>query len=251
MNSRGAILRAWLYAMSRLEVRLRGEQGRARNAMIRQAAREYEKHGHPPAHVFVAHRTRVRGVIADHYRRTIPVFGDMAMRQVKSRRIDRKDAQGVYETLIQQWVSSQSLKKATMIADTDRDDVLGAISAGLAEGEGVSAIASAIRGLTSLSPYRAATVARTETHAAATFGSIESVREAERRLDVKMLKEWLPTLDDRTRPEHAAMAGADPIPMDEEFLVGGEAMDRPGDPGASPENLINCRCALAYTEASD
>src|SRR5262249_42788761 len=98
-------------------------------------------------------------------------------------------------------------------------------------------------------PFRASVVARTETHAAATFGSIESVREAERQLDVKMLKEWLPTLDDRTRPDHAAMAGSAPIPMDEDFLVGGESMDRPGDPGASPEQVINCRCAMAFEEA--
>src|ERR1700755_822503 len=49
-----------------------------RKAMIRQAAREYEKTHHLPAHVFIGYRTRVKGIIADHYRRTIPVFAGMA-----------------------------------------------------------------------------------------------------------------------------------------------------------------------------
>ena len=92
-------------------------------------------------------------------------------------------------------------------------------------------------------------IARTETHAAANYASTESVRAAGEKLGVKMLKEWLPTIDGRTRPAHAEMAGSDPIPMDDKFLVNGEEMDRPGDPGASPDNVINCRCVLGYSEA--
>jgi len=249
MTDRRLLLRAWLHAMSVLEVHLRSAHGRARNAMIRKAATEYTKHGHPPAHVFIAHRKRVRAEIEDHYRRTIPVFAGMALKQIKSRRVEKKTAQTLYEALTAEWIKREALRKATMIADTDRDDVLRAIQSGLTDGLGTEEIARNIRAVSSLTPFRAATVARTETHAAATFGSIESVREAERSLGVVMLKEWLPTMDDRTRPEHAAMAGSDPIPMDAKFLVGGEEMDRPGDPSASAASQINCRCAMAYSEA--
>ena len=231
-----------------LEVRLRAEQGRARNAMIRKAASEFEKHGHPPAHVFIAHRARVKGVIEDHYRRTIPVFGGMALNQVKSRRIERKSAQSIYESLIVNWIQRESLRKATMIADTDRDDVLGAIENGLGEGLGTAEIARNIRRVSSLTPFRAATVARTETHAAATFGSIESVRQAERDLGVVMVKEWLATRDNRTRPEHLAADGQK-VGMDEKFTVGGESMDRPGDSSASADMNINCRCSIIFEEA--
>jgi len=77
------------------------------------------------------------------------------------------------------------------------------------------------------------------------------VRAAEDKLGVKMLKEWLPTLDGRTRPDHAAMAGSDPIPLEEKFLVGGEEMDRPGDPNASAEQVCGCRCTLGYSEAPE
>jgi hypothetical protein len=247
MTDRRKILRAWLYAMRILERRLRIEQGRTRNAMIRKAAKEYETNGHPPLHLFITHRARTQDNLATHYHRTIPVFSRLALKHIKSRRIERKST--IQESLMLDWVSKQSLRKAQLIADTDRDDVLAAISKGLAEGEGVATIAKQIRDVTGLTAFRAATVARTETHAAATFGSIESVREAERQLGVTMVKSWLPTLDQRTRPEHAAMAASDPIPMDDKFIVGGEPMDRPGDTSASPENLINCRCAIAFEEA--
>ncbi len=247
MTDRRLALRAWLLAMSRLELTLRVEQARARNAMIRSAATAYTTQGHPPAHVFIAHRTRVKGVIEDHYRRTIPVFGQMALRQVKSRRIERKAAQTIYESLIADWIKREALRKATMIADTDRDDVLGAINTGLAEGLGTEDIGRRIRKVTQMTPYRAATVARTETHAAATFGIIESVREAERELGVVMVKEWLATRDDRTRPEHLAADGQK-VGMDEKFTVGGESMDRPGDSAASAANQVNCRCGMVFEE---
>lgn len=247
MTDRRLALRAWLLAMDRLELLLRVEQARARNAMIRKAATEYTRQGHPPAHVFIAHRTRVKGVIEDHYRRTIPVFGGMALKQVKSRRIERKAAQTIFESLVTEWIAREALRKATMIADTDRDDVLGAINSGLTEGLGTEEIARNIRRVSQLTPYRAATVARTETHAAATFGSIESVRQAERELGVVMVKEWLATKDDRTRPEHLAADGQQ-VETNGKFTVGGEMMDRPGDSSASAANNVNCRCAIIYEE---
>lgn len=247
MTDRRLLLRAWLLAMTRLEAQLRAEQGRARNAMISKAARAYQDQGHPPAHVFIAHRVRVKGVIEDHYRRTIPVFAGMALKQIKSRRIERKAAQTIHEWLITRWIEREALRKATMIADTDRDEVIAAIQNGLDEGLGTAQIATNIRKVSQLTPYRASVVARTETHAAATYGSIESVRQAERDLGVVMVKEWLPTRDNRTRPEHLAMAGVQ-VGMDEKFIVGGEAMDRPGDTGADPSQTINCRCAIIYEE---
>ena len=248
MTDRALLLRAWLFALSRLEIRLRADQGRARNAMIRAAATEYTKHGHPPAHVFVAHRTRVKGVIEDHYRRTVPVFADMALKQITSRRVGQKAAQTIHEWLIARWVERESLRKATLIADTDRDDVLAAINTGLAEGLGTEEIARNIRKVTQMTPFRAATIARTETHAAATYGSIESVRQAEQELGVVMVKEWLATKDSRTRPEHMAADGQK-VALDEKFTVGGEMMDRPGDSSASAKNVVACRCSIIFSEA--
>lgn len=243
MPDRRKLLRAWLYAMTRLEVHLRTDQARARNAMIRAAAYLYAATGSVPTHVLIAHRKRTEQNLTAAYRRTIPVFADMAMKQIKSRRIERKS----FDTLVAQWISRQALRKATMIADTDRDDVLAAISTGMTEGLGTEEIARNIRKVSQLTAFRAATVARTETHASATFGSIESVRQAEQDLGVKMNKEWAATKDDRTRPEHLDADGQQ-VGLDEKFTVGGEEMDRPGDPSASADQLVNCRCGLVYSE---
>ncbi|WP_337187573.1 phage minor head protein [Phenylobacterium sp.] len=247
MTNRNRTLHAWLYAMTRLETMLRAQDARARNALIRKIAQEYKKNGQTPNHVFAAHETRLAQMLADHYRRTIPVFSRMALGQVKSRRISRKEAQSIFEALTQEWIAREALRKAKLIADTDRDDIVKAISASVADGEGTAAIARAIRQVSSLTPFRASIVARTETHAAATFGSIESVREAERELGVVMQKEWLATRDARTRPEHMAADGQK-VGLDEKFTVGGEAMDRPGDTNASAWNTVACRCALSYEE---
>lgn len=59
-------------------------------------------------------------------------------------------------------------------------------------------------------------------------------------------KSWVATLDARTRPSHIAASltydedGA--IPVDDEFMVGGEQCLYPRDPALSPEESINCRC---------
>ena len=242
-------LRLWLLALDRFELTLRGQAGKARNAFVRKAAADYAVDGNLSNHVTVSHRKRVADTLDTHYRRVIPHFAAQSLKQVKSRRLERKAAQSLYDGLVSEWIGREALRKAQMIADTDRDDVLTAIEAGMTEGLGTAEIASNIRKVSRLTPFRAATIARTETHAAATYGSIESVRVAERELGVVMLKLWLPTLDTRTRPDHAAMAGSPAIPMGEKFVVGGVEMDRPGDPSAPPESIIACRCALAYQEA--
>jgi len=80
------------------------------------------------------------------------------------------------------------------------------------------------------------------------FASVETATEAERDLNIKLVKKWLPAEDARTRPAHAAMANKPYIPMDDKFNVGGEMLSRPGDPAGSAGNVINCRCVLRYKE---
>jgi hypothetical protein len=249
MTARSKHLREWLYALTRYELMLRGKVAKARNAYLKSAASAYEATGTVPNRVIVTHRLRVAETLDAHYRAVIPHFASQAIKQIKSHRFERKET--LFESLVQEWVTREALRKALFIADTDRDDVLAAISDGLTDGLGNAEIARNIRAVSQLTPYRAATIARTETPAAATFGSVEAVRRAEQELGVVMLKEWGPTNDDRTRPEHLAMSGYGPIPMNEKFVVGGEQMDRPGDPSASPANQINCRCTLYYSEANE
>jgi HK97 family phage portal protein len=55
-------------------------------------------------------------------------------------------------------------------------------------------------------------------------------------------REWLAALDDRTRADHRDAHGQR-VTLDEPFEVDGEALDYPGDPNGSAENIVNCRCS--------
>ena len=58
-------------------------------------------------------------------------------------------------------------------------------------------------------------------------------------------KIWLSTMDLRTRDQHLFIHNQK-VKKGNNFLVNGESLAHPGDPSGSPENVINCRCTLAY-----
>jgi hypothetical protein len=250
MVTRAAYHRVFLATMDRFEDRLRGKIVADKNEFITACADLYREHGVPNFfHLVDKHQNQLFDSLKAHYAKVVPAFGALALHQVKSRQFKAVAEDDLFADLAQQWIHTEGLKRSKQIADTTEADVLKAISDGFDEGLGTAAIADGIQSVTDLSDWRAELIARTETHAAANYASAESVRAAEDRLGVTMLKEWAPTLDSRTRPAHADMAGSDPIPMDEKFVVDGEEMDRPGDPAGSAENTINCRCTLFYSES--
>lgn len=238
--------------MDRFEAALRPKIVADKNEFIRAAAKRYAEHGTPNFFDLVhKHQEQLFGTLKAHYIRIIPVFGALALSTIHSKRMKASAEDDLFIDLANDWIHTEGLKRSKLIADTSEADVLGAISDGMEEGLGTAAIASEISDLTDLSDWRSELIARTETHAAANYASVESIRKAQDKLGVTMLKAWSPTIDDRTREDHAAMEGSEPIAMDEMFLVGGEEMDRPGDPGASPAQTCNCRCVLVYSEAPD
>lgn len=56
-------------------------------------------------------------------------------------------------------------------------------------------------------------------------------------------KQWVNAGDDKVREAHQDV---DDVAINEYFDVGGEPMIGPGDPQASDENTINCRCHVEY-----
>jgi len=243
---------AFLRTMDKFEGQLRGKIVADKATFINACSTRYADHGTPNFFDLVdKHQNQLFTTLKAHYHKVIPAFEALSLTQVKSRSFKASAEDTLFEDLAQQWIHTEGLKRSKLIADTSEADVLSAISDGLDEGLGTAAIADNILAVTDLSDFRAELIARTETHAAANYASVESVRKAQDKLGVKMLKSWLPTLDSRTRPDHAAMDGSEPIPMDEKFIVGGEEMDRPGDPAASPDQTCNCRCALGFEEEKE
>lgn len=147
-----------------------------------------------------------------------------------------------YEGTLLAYVTQFAAKKIKNIANTTRDDIKGLIVSAFESGKPETEVIKAGLKARALSAYRADTIARTETHAAAAYASRQTVEKIASDAALTLEKKWMPTLDERTRPSHSAMASSEYIPMDEKFYVGGEYLEYPSDPSGSPENVINCRC---------
>ncbi len=121
-----------------------------------------------------------------------------------------------------------------------------------AEGIGVDALARQInRKYSGINRRRAALIARTETHNAAGYGQHNYHKSLSSDLGVSMVKQWVATLDARTRSSHAQMNGTQ-VSMDEPFMMpNGREMQYVGDPDGGAANVINCRCAIVYIDAED
>lgn len=63
---------------------------------------------------------------------------------------------------------------------------------------------------------------------------------AAEKMGIKLKKEWLATLDGRTRHSHAALDG-EKVGTDEKFSIGCRF---PGDPQGRPGEVYNCRCTM-------
>ena len=97
-----------------------------------------------------------------------------------------------------------------------------------------------------LSDSRAERIARTEVVGALNEGKVEGYRST----GLIEKKEWLATMDDRTRgndprdPFSHIAADGEVVNLDEPFVRTGESLQFPGDPAGSPANIINCRCTV-------
>jgi len=80
-------------------------------------------------------------------------------------------------------------------------------------------------------------ILRTEINRAINYGN----QLAAKAYEFRTKKRWIAVHDSRTRHHHLEADGQT-VEIDEPFNIGGEPMDFPGDPDASAENVINCRC---------
>lgn len=75
-------------------------------------------------------------------------------------------------------------------------------------------------------------------------GTLEAMNDAEAN-GIAVLKQWIATLDKKTRDTHAILDGQLRTP-NEPFEVGSYDIMFPRDPDAAPEMICNCRCALGW-----
>lgn len=217
------------------------------------ASRWFEANGEIPPNFLIQHHILdFERLFSKQYKRTIDAFGNRTFEAFKSHmNLERKDLQDsldVFQQLAKNWILENALLQAKLVAGTTQDELINIIALSQSEGMGVREIARVMRDHVgrSLASSRALTIAVTETHNAATWANLESTRQVDQELDIGLFKRWFPVEDVRTRPDHARMFDADAIQLSEEFVVGGEFMDRPGDPSASASQVVRCRCILTY-----
>lgn len=172
-------------------------------------------------------------------------FGQRVMQQGKDAGLilEKKDFSGTMMRIALAYIAAEAIRRRiTQVADTTRGQIVAAVEKGYADGLGQDGVAGYVADLIpGMAATRARMIARTETHGAANFGAVEAARETGLLLD----KEWIAAEDERTREDHAAASGQ-VVGMNEPFIVGGEAMAYPGDPAASADQVINCRCATGF-----
>jgi SPP1 gp7 family putative phage head morphogenesis protein len=85
-------------------------------------------------------------------------------------------------------------------------------------------------------PYRLENISRSETIRAGNAGGFQMMKQ----WGVPQ-HEWLATMDDRVRADHADVNGHI-VNVGDPFDVGGVKMLYPGDPSAPPDQTCQCRC---------
>ena len=125
----------------------------------------------------------------------------------------------------------------------NRVNIANAISQGVIQGESIPDIAKRIARDTASENNKAMVrYARTAMTGAQNAGRMETLHEAV-SMGIKVKKRWLATLDDRTRDAHAMLDGQ-VQDVDKPFESELGDIMYPGDMGADPANVWNCRCTL-------
>lgn len=224
------------------ELALERHLARVITAAGHSAARHYAAHGHDAAiGAIKAAAHSISRVLAPSIRATAREFGQRVVSSAKSAFGVEIKAFEDLDAEIESFIVRHAAERVVQISDALRTQINRIILNGIDEKLSVEQVAQAIVEATSgeLSMGRARRIARTETHTAANAGQLAAARSS----PIRFRKRWLSTEDQRTRPAHA-LANDQVRDLDEPFRIGGEDMMMPGDPNASPGNVINCRCTM-------
>lgn len=179
-------------------------------------------------------------IMRPHYIAVIEAFGQ---------REQRRKFIADFDELAKQFIREQGAARVVNISNTTARRIRKAIKEGITEGLGQAEVAKNIRLLTEgvIARRRSRTIARTETHSAATYAS----HEVNKSFQIpNQQKQWVAAVDERTRQWHIDVDGK-VVLADEDFIVRGVPMSYAGDPKGGAANVINCRCVTVYIDPED
>lgn len=117
------------------------------------------------------------------------------------------------------------------------------VTSGILQGESIKHLADRLqKNIPNMNRDSAIRAARTAVTGAQNAGRLESYRAA-REMGIDLQKQWMATLDHRTRHDHAAADGQT-VADDKPFMVGGYELMYPGDPSGPGHEIYNCRCTM-------
>lgn len=141
------------------------------------------------------------------------------------------------------FIERRAQRFAQEVNQTTWDELKASLAEGIDAGESLDELAARVEDVIGGRIRSSAeTIARTETIGASNGGMLEAWKQSE----VVEGKGWLAALDDRTRDTHQEAHNRyqdTPIPLDDDFEVGGCSGPAPGQMGCAEED-INCRCTM-------
>ena len=158
---------------------------------------------------------------------------------------DLWDEQTVKRLMVEQpdlmpyYPKDRALKRGIDLA-YGKKQITASVTSSILQGKSIKHMADDLqKRITTMSRDSAIRTARTAVTGAQNAGRMDSYAAAE-KMGIKLKKEWLATLDARTRHSHAMLDG-EQVTQDKKFSNGCRF---PGDPQGPPWEIYNCRCTL-------
>ena len=164
--------------------------------------------------------------------------------------VEQKDLTDVNDTWarnVDDYLRGSGGDHITGIADTTKDNVMGAIADGVAAGEPTRDIAARVEDqLDTTWPGRASTISRTEMAGATNSASLADAQATVPDLN----KTWICSMLPNSRETHIDADGQS-VPQSDPFEVGDSELMYPGDPDGDVEEIVNCMCSIGYEPPED
>lgn len=154
--------------------------------------------------------------------------------------------------LMRNYYTTDLLNDAELMTQCSREVIVNVLSIAAQEGWSYDRVTTELLKHPEFNRMRAMRIARTETVTAANGAAVLYAQNS----GIKMDKIWIAIRDKRTRHSHESV-DTSPIPINQEFRVGGSLMMQPGVrkqnngfpvPGYE---IVNCRCTVAFIPKRD
>lgn len=124
-----------------------------------------------------------------------------------------------------------------------KKQITSCVTSSILQGKGIKGMADDLQTrIPEMNRSSAIRTARTAVTGAQNAGRMDSYHAAE-EMGIRMKKEWLATLDNRTRHAHAMLDGQK-VAVNKPFRVDGHDIRFPGDTSAPGHLVYNCRCTM-------